>query len=96
MAVASAAWLAGAAVAAYVTHSICRSAASNAYEQWAYEQKYQANRDRDESYHFQMMDDRAYYRAEGGDALWRGVAMVCPRAPLRPQMPKTPIGGGGT
>ena len=96
MAVWNATVLAGGAAAVYVVHELFAMTARHAHEHWKWEQEYQPKRDRNESYHFEVMDDNKYYAAESSAAFWLWTAKACPKAEPRPQKPKIPIGGGGT
>lgn len=81
---------------AFAVHEMVRGAPAKARAHWIREQDAQPDRDRNESYHFQLMDDKAYDSAKSNDAFWSWVTKACPKAAPRTHTVKTRKGGGGT
>lgn len=88
--------VAAAAFVAYAGHGLCRMASSSSRDHWIREQAAQPKRNRDEPYHLEAMDDKAYDSAKSSDAFWSWATKACPKAAPRPHTVKTHKGGGGT
>lgn len=70
---------------------------SGTYRQrWVSEQSVQSDRYDGESYHFQKMDDAAFYSARKGADFYAQMATLCPEAAAGAHRPAMPIGGGGS
>jgi hypothetical protein len=80
----------------YGCHQYFRNKYASAIINYESEQQYQSDRYKSESYHFEKMDDKAYYRAISNYNFWKYVAQYCPCAQKRIEKPIVRIGGGGS
>jgi CRISPR/Cas system-associated protein Cas5 (RAMP superfamily) len=80
----------------YGFHQYFRNKYASAIINYESEQKYQSNRYKYESYHFEKMDDKAYYRAIRNYNFWKTVANWSLFYKKRIEKPIVRIGGGGS